>query len=59
VGEWYRSFGQLKDADVVRLLGAATRPGEASAMMRPGEAAPGPGEPTSRGVGPAHPAAPL
>jgi putative phosphoribosyl transferase len=29
VGEWYRSFGQLNDADVVSLLAAGSGPGEA------------------------------
>ena len=50
VGEWYQSFGQLKDADVVALLTASAGPGEQS---------PGPGETALRRVGPAHPAAPL
>jgi putative phosphoribosyl transferase len=50
VGEWYQSFSQLEDADVVALL---------TASPRPGEQLPGPGETASRRVGPAHPAAPL
>lgn len=50
VGEWYQSFGQLEDADVIMLLAAATRPGDVTS---------GPGEATSRGVGPAHAAPPL
>jgi len=50
VGEWYQSFSQLEDADVVMLLAAATRPGDVTS---------GPDEATSRGVGPAHPAPPL
>ena len=50
VGEWYQSFGQLKDADVVALLTASAGPGEQST---------GPGETALRRVGPAHPAAPL
>lgn len=50
VGEWYQSFGQLKDADVVALL---------TASARPDEQRPGPGETSLRRVGPTHPAAPL
>jgi putative phosphoribosyl transferase len=50
VGEWYQSFGQLRDADVIRLLAAAAGPGGV---------APDPGEAALGGVGPAHPAAPL
>ena len=50
VGEWYQSFGQLKDADVVTLL---------TASAGPDEQWPGPGETALRRVGPAHPAAPL
>ena len=57
VGEWYQSFGQLRDADVIGLLTAGGGPGEAS--PGPGEAVPGPGTAGLRGVGPAHPAAPL
>jgi predicted phosphoribosyltransferase len=57
VGEWYQSFGQLRDADVIRLLAAGAGPGR----LAPGRAgaAPGPGTAVLRGVGPAHPAAPL
>ena len=50
VGEWYQSFGQLNDADVIRLLAASTGSGAVP---------PGPGGAALRGVGPAHPAAPL
>jgi putative phosphoribosyl transferase len=57
VGEWYQSFDQLEDADVVMLLAAATRPAEG--IPGPSEGALGAGPAASRGVGPAHPAAPL
>jgi hypothetical protein len=57
VGEWYQSFGQLRDADVIGLLAAGGGPGQAA--PGPGEAGPGPGTAGLRGVGPAHPAAPL
>ena len=57
VGEWYQSFGQLADADVIRLLAASAGPGQAA--PGPGGAAPGPGTAVLRGVGPAHPAPPL
>jgi putative phosphoribosyl transferase len=50
VGEWYQSFGQLKDADVVALL---------TASAGPDEQWPGPGGTALGRVGPAHPAAPL
>jgi putative phosphoribosyl transferase len=57
VGEWYQSFDQLRDADVIRLMAAGAGPGRIA--PGPGGAMPGPGTAALRGVGPAHPAAPL
>jgi putative phosphoribosyl transferase len=57
VGEWYQSFGQLRDADVIELLAAGGDAGQTAPGA--GNAAPGAGTAGLRGVGPAHPAAPL